>query len=267
MKFNLSALTGIAIILSVISACGPSQPEIAAKKIKASEALLASGDTINSLLSLDSIAKFYPEAVAEINKAIQMSNGIYSAQLTKQREKLAASTLIINSLINEFKPEKGEFEKYTNYIPNRQVFDKSWSRSFIQVYLNEKGDLTLASNYYGEKWLNHTSFKIVGEALTVKTDSVPLDNINNHHSDFGGSMWEKVTYRGKQADLVIGIIAVNFDKKLKAVFAGSAKNTYIMWLEDYDKKAFKSAYELSKAFRVKSEAEMMIPVLEKKIKS
>ena len=267
MKFNLSAYAGFAIILSIISACGPSQPELAAKKIKASEALLASGDTLSSLLALDSIPKLYPEAVNEIQKAMKISNEIYSFQVSKQHEKLAASTIIINSLIKEFNPEKGEFEKYTNYIPNRQIFDKSWSRSFIQVYLNEKGDLTLASNYYGEKWLNHTTFKIVGEALTVKTDSVPLDNINNHHSDFGGSMWEKVTYRGKQADLVIGMIAVNCDKKLKAVFAGSGKNTYIMWLEDYDKKAFKSAFELSKAFRVKSEAEMIIPVLEKKIKN
>ncbi len=267
MKFKISVYTALAIILTIISACGPTQSELATKKIKTSEALLALGDTLKSLICLDSIPKLYPEAVAERSLAIKISDRIYGVQLLKQRGKLADANNMINSLIREFKPEKGEFEKYNNYIPNRQVFDKSWSRSFIQVYLNEKGDLTLASNYYGEKWLNHTSFLIIGEALTLKTDSVPLDNVNNHHSDFGGSMWEKVTYRGKQADQVIAMIAANCDKKLKAIFEGSARKTYIMWLEDYDKKAIKNANELSKAFKIKSEAEKMIPVLEKKIKS
>ena len=267
MNFKLSVYATFAIILVIVAACGPSQTELAATKIKISQALLARGDTVKSLLCLDSIPKLYPEAVAERSQATKISDQIYGTQLLKQREKLASANNLINSMIREFKPEKGEVEKYTNYIPNRQVFDKSWSRSFIQAYVNEKGDMTLASNYYGEKWLNHTSFRITGDVLTIKTDSVSLDNVNNHHSDFNGSMWEKVTYRGKQADQVIAMIAANCDKKLKAVFEGSARKTYIMWLEDYDKKAIKNVYELSKAFRIKSDAEKMIPVLEKKIKT
>ena len=265
MNFNLSIIGGIVIILVVVTACGPSQQEFAAKKIKASKELLSRGDTLNSLLYLDSIPKLYPEAVSELHEAIRISNLIYSSQLSKQREKLAAAKTVIGTLIKDFKPEKGEFEKYTSYIPNRQVFDKSWSRSFVEVNVNEKGDLTLTSNYYGEKWINHTSLCIVSEGLTVKTDSVPLENINNHHNEFGGSNWEKVTYRGTQADLVISSIAFHWDKKLKALFKG--KTTYIMWLEDYDKKAIKDAFELSKAFKVKIEAEKRIPALEKRIKS
>ena len=266
MKFNLSIFGGIIIILTlIVSACGPSQQELAAKKMKVSEELLAKGDTLNSLLYLDSIPKLYPEAGSELNKAIQAGNRIYTFQLSKQREKLSAANTVIGTLIKDFKSEKGEFEKYTNYIPNRQVFDKSWSRSFVQVNVNDKGDLTLSSNYYGEKWINHTSLRIDRDGLIIRTDSVPLDHINNHHSDFGGSNWEKVTYRGKQADAVIAMIATNWDRRLKALFKG--KTTYIMWLEDYDKKGIKEAYELSKAFRAKSEAEKMIPVLEKKIKT
>ena len=266
MKFNLSVI-GTMVIILTLSACGPSQSELASQKIRISESFLAKGDTLNSLFYLDSIPKLFPKAVSEINKAITISSRIYTSQLLKQREKLAASKTVIATLIKEFKPEKGEFEKFTIYIPNRQVFDKSWSRSFVQVYVNEKGDLSLASNYYGERWLNHTSLKIIGPLQTVKTDSVPIDNILNRHSDFGGSVWEKVTYRGKQADLVIGMIASNWDKKLKAVFTDSGKNTYIMWLEDYDKKAIKDSYELSKALKVKFETEKRIRMLERKIKS
>ncbi len=267
MNYKLSVFAGITLILTIALGCSPSKQELAAKKIRASEVCLAKGDTLNCLLHLDSIVKRYPEAVTELHNAIEISNRIYGAQLAKQRENLAKANILIAVLIKEFKPEKGEFEKYTNYIPNRQVFDKSWARSFVQVTLNEKGDLTLASNYIGESWLDHTSFRIIGDRFEVKTDSVSLDNVNNHHSDFTPSKWEKVTFRGANADQVIAMIAANWDKKLKAVFKGKGKTTYIMWLEDYDKKAFKSSYELSKAFKVKSEAEKLIPILEKKIKS
>jgi len=65
-----------------------------------------------------------------------------------QCENLTKANLVIDSLIKEFNPGNREFDKFTNYIHNRQGTDKTWSRSFVQVYLNEKGDLFLTSNYY-----------------------------------------------------------------------------------------------------------------------
>ena len=59
---TLKLFAGIAIILTIISACGPSQPELAVKKIAVAEELLAKGDTTNALLNLDSIPKLFPEA-------------------------------------------------------------------------------------------------------------------------------------------------------------------------------------------------------------
>jgi hypothetical protein len=265
MKIILSVFTGVAIILTIVTACSPSQPQLAAKKINIAEAQLAKGDTISSLLHLDSVARLYPEAISEIHSATQISNRIYSSRLLKQRENLAAAQSIIGSLIKEFKPEKGEFDKYTSYIHNRQRNDNNWSRSFIQVYVNEKGDLSISSNYYGEQWLNHTSFRITGEGTDAKTDSIPLEDINNHHSEFSGAKWEKVTYRGAQADRMVGMIAANFDKKLKAIYKG--KTSYIIWIEESDRKAIKAVYDLSKALIVKSDSEKVIAELEKKIRS
>ena len=263
MKFRLFVV--VVIIQTIVTACGPSQPQMAVKKIAVAEALLAKGDTVNTLLHLDSIPALYPKALSEVRNAIQLSNRIYVSKLMAQRENLAAANTMIDSLISEFKPEKGEFDKYTNYIHNRYGIAKTWSRSFIQVYLNEKGDLSLTSNYYGGQWLNHTSLLVEGEGLSAKTDSVPIDNVNNHHSEFSGSKWEKVTYRGTQADKVIEMIANNVDKKLKAVFKG--KSSYIIWIEEPDKKAIKAAYDLSGAIKVKAASGNAISVLEKKIKS
>ena len=264
MKFRFTILTSIAIVLTILNACGPAQTQLASGKINIAKALLTTGDTINALLNLDSIPKLFPEATTEAQKAKEISNRIYGAKLTKQREKLTASSTIFNSLIKEFNPEKGEFDKNTNYIHNRQGTDINWSRSFIQATLNEKGDLTLSSNYYGEQWLNHTSVRIVGTGIVAKTDSVPIDQLNNHHSEFNGAKWEKVTYQGIMADAVIETIAANYDKKLKAIYLG--KSYYVIWIEEQDKKAIKAAYELSKALKVKNESEKIIMELEKKIR-
>lgn len=263
MKINSFII--VAVIQTIVSACGPSQPQLAVKRIAVAEELLSKGDTANSLLHFDSVSLLYPKALSETRTALKISNRVYVSMLMSHRENLTRADVVIDSLIKVFNPEKGEFDKYTNYIHNRYGIGKAWSRSFIQVNLNEKGDLTLVSNYYGGQWINHSSVSLVGEGLSAKTDSVPLDNVNNHHSEFGGSKWEKVTYHGEKADKVIALIAMNLDKKLKAVFKG--KPSYAIQLEEADKKAIKTAYDLSRAIKIKDASLQAISVLEKKVKS
>ena len=262
MKIRLLTIAGIVQVL--LLACGPTDPQLAIKKIGLAEELLVKGDTANAMLHLDSIPYLYPKAAAEAKSALQISNGIYVTRLISRRENLYKAKVRIDSLLKDFKPEKGEFDKYTLYIHNRQGIDKSWARSFVQVYFNEKGDLFLASNYYGGKWINHTSLSVGFEGIMARTDSVPSDQLNNHHSEFGGSKWEKVTYKGDSADKVIALIASNTDKKLKAVFQG--KPSYALILEDADKKAIATAYDVAKALKIKTNSEKEIASLQKMIK-
>ena len=58
------------------------------------------------------------------------------------------------------------------------------------------------------------------------------------------------------------MIAANTDKKLKSVFKG--KSSYIIWLEEPDKKAIKTAYDLARALKVKDASGKAIAVLEKR---
>jgi len=263
MKFRIFVL--FVIILMHEFSCTPSQPQLAVKKLVFAEELLAKGDTANCLLHLDSISVLYPEAYSEGRTALQISNRIYISQLMKQRVNLTCINVMIDSIMKEFSPQKGEFDRYTCYINKLNSSDMTWSRSFVQTYLNEKGDLTLVSNYFGSLWLNHTSLKVESDRVVVKTDSVPLVHVANFHSDFNGSKWEKVTYRGNFADAVIGLIASNPDKKLKCVFQG--KTSYTIWLEEADKKAIIAAYNLARTLKIKIALEKSISELEKKIKS
>ena len=251
-------------LLLMMFGCISSQQQLAAIKISIAGACLTKGDTAIALLHLDSIQRLYPEAILEVKSARKLSNDIYASKISIQRKNHDDVVRIIDSLIKEFSPDKGEFEKYTNYIHNSQNGDKNWTRSYVQVVVNQMGDLSLLSNYYGSSWINHTSMWIQVDGITTNTDSVSLDNINNHHNEFNGANWEKVTYRSPQAEIVIEAIATCPDKKVKAFFKG--KSSFAVWVEETDKKAIKSAWELSKALKVKVAAEKAISELEKKIK-
>ena len=55
-----------------------------------------------------------PEALSEARTTLQMCNRINVSRLMLQRENLSKANLVIDSLIKEFNPEKGEFDKFTN---------------------------------------------------------------------------------------------------------------------------------------------------------
>jgi hypothetical protein len=265
IKYNTFKLAIAALLLLYFAACGPSEPQKAVNKLNLAESLLAQGDTANALLHFDSIPKLYPKALVEGRKATQQSNRIYVSIMMEKRNLLDEAKTTIDTLIKSFTAEKGEFEKYTNYIYNRQTLDKSWSRSFLKVWVNELGELFLSSNYYGAEQLNHYAVRVYDKDVQAKTDSVPIGTVFNYQSDFNGLKWEKVTYRNGQADEVIKLIASKPELKLKAVFLG--KRMYYIVLEDFDKKAIKEALELSGALKAKIKLEQEINYMQGMVKA
>jgi hypothetical protein len=192
-----------------------------------------------------------------------MANEINFDLLQIKETELDSLQIKISGLEKSFVKEKTEFDRYTQYIHKRQTFQRAWDRSYIQVHLDERGELYLSSNYHGEKWLNHLALRVYDAGDDAKTDTIPLGDPNNHHSDFMDYKWEKVTYRDGAANDVIQFIAGNTERRLKAVFIGN--EYYYIILEDYDKMAVKDALALSKALKQKTKLAMEIQVLKKKL--
>jgi hypothetical protein len=144
-----------------------------------------------------------------------------------------------------------------------QKFERRWNQSFIQLHLDERGDLYISSNYYGPEWLNHTGIRVYDGIFQAKTDSVALDDNNNHHSDFMNLHWEKVSYKNGKDNGVIQFIADNVDRNLKAVFLG--KRMYFIVLESFDKQAIKDALALSNALKLKAALQKEIKELQSRL--
>ena len=104
-----------------------------------------------------------------INAAKNLKNEIDWEVLGRKESELDSTKRIIAALEKNFIKEKTEFDRDTQYIHKRQNFQRRWDKSYIQVHLNEKGDIYLSSNYHGEKWLDHTGIRVYDGPDQAKT--------------------------------------------------------------------------------------------------
>lgn len=246
-----------------IVACGPSDEDKARTKLNFAKALLEKQDTTAALLQLDSILMLYPKAPYSQNAARNLVTEVNFELLHRKEAMLDTLNNRIALLENSFVKEKTEFDRFTQYVHKRQTFQRAWNRSFIQVHLDERGELFLSSNYHGKNPINHVGLRVYDGGDDAKTDSIPLGDPNNHQSDFMEFKWEKVTYRNGKDNGVIEFIASHADRNLKAVFLG--KGQYYIILEEFDKVAVKDALALSKAIKSKNELHKEIQTLQKKL--
>lgn len=249
-------------LLTALVACGPTDEEKASARIKQARVYLDRNDTAKALIQLDSVQLLYPEAAYSLNAAKNMTNEIKFDLLHRKEAQLDSLIKYTEQLEKPFEKQKTEFDRYTQYVHKRQNFSRRWDRSFIQIHLDERGDLYLSSNYHGQNWLNHTAMRVYDQGLDARTEEVPVGHVNNHRSDFMDAKWEKVSYRNS-SDSVLNFIAQHADRRLKAVFLGNQQH-YII-LEDYDKQAVKDALALSAMLKQKQQLEAEIRSLRKSL--
>ncbi len=251
------------LFAAFLTACGPSDEDKARVKLEYAKNLLLKSDTTAAVMQLDSIPNLYPKAVYSANAAKNLLKEVRFELMQRKEAELDSVNIKIATLEKSFVKEKTEFDRYTQYIHKRQTFKRAWDRSYIQVHLNERGEIYLSSNYHGENWLNHTGLRVYDKGDDAKTDEIPIGTVDNHRSDFMEAKWEKVSYRNGKDNGVIEFIAKNVDRNLKAVFLG--KEYYYIILETYDKEAVRDALALSNAIKKRRKLESEIKGLQKKL--
>jgi hypothetical protein len=261
----MKILTHISLLLivAITSSCGPSEEERARTKLQHAQSLLARNDTARALLQLDSIPRLYPKAEYALNAAKNLKQEVQFDLLHRKEALLDSLKLKIARLEKPFDKEKTEFDRYVQYIHKRQTFARAWNRSFIQVHLDERGEIYLSSNYHGKNWLNHTALRVYDQGDDARTEEIPVGSVDNHRSDFMEARWEKVSYRNGRDNGVMEFIASHAQRNLKAVFLGK-EHQYII-LESYDKQAVIDALALSKAIKEKRKTEAEIQALQKQL--
>ncbi len=243
--------------------CGKFKKKLASERLSLASEFCQKGDSTGALLQLDSIKILYPEEFQVLTEAEILGKKINSEIMYRKQDQLDTMLARIERLEKKFDVEKTEFDRFAQYIHKRQNSERRWNKSYIQFHLDERGDLYMSSNYYGKEWLDHTGIRVYDGEIQAKTEEIPVGDVNNHHSDFMETHWEKVSYRDGKDNGVIRFIAEHADRNLKAVYLG--KRLYFIILEDYDKQAAKDALALSEALKNKTRLEKEIKALQSKI--
>ncbi|MGF7140979.1 hypothetical protein [Roseimarinus sediminis] len=246
-----TAFVPVLLSLLLLFSCGPSQREMAVRQISQSQMMLEQGDTLGAIGLLDSVRQMYPKAEVQHSVSRKLIADLYQQMIDKRQLQLIRKDSLIIELESDFIKEKTEFDKYTQYRHKRQSLSRSWDRSFLQVHLDERGEIYLSSNYMGDEWLEHTGIRVYDGELQAKSEKIPIEDPLNHRSDFLDYKWEKVSYMNGKADSVIQFIATHPKLDLKCVFLG--KRYYYILLEDFDIAAVSEALQLSEAIKTRKQ--------------
>lgn len=231
------------VVLIFMFSCGPNQDELASQSLDRATSLLEHRDTVGALSVLDSALLHYPKASKVLPQLELMKGNVYTDLCNHLKKQIDSCEVMILDLSKDFVIEKRPYDNNKWYVYKRQTLKRSWNRSFIEVNLNDKGEIYLTSNYIGKKSLNHTAIRVYDKKLSCKTFPVELGTVDNHHSEFMESKWEKVSYKDGASDDLIRFFVSHADRHLKAVFLG--KRYYYILLEKYDKDAVVKSYNLS----------------------
>jgi prepilin-type processing-associated H-X9-DG protein len=200
--------------------------------------LYESGQYESGKQLLDSIKILFPEELEVKKQGLQLSRLI---DIRIQERNYAFCDSILPLLQAEAEVMKKQFlfekdaryDEIGNYFDKRQKLENKLQRSYIRSSVNELGEFSLASVYYGSQAIRHTRLKVLGQGEEyTETDNIPHDGGVNYSFVDMGMTTEVVTYKGGKDKGVVSFIRNNKDKVLKAEYLGGKKYSFTISEED-----------------------------------
>jgi hypothetical protein len=198
---------------------------------------------------IDSIRTLYPKEFEILRKALTLMRRV---ELKEAERNIAFCDSLLPIRQEEFDLLKKDFiyEKDSLYddigkfIWKQQTVERNLERCYIRSGVNERGEIYLASVYYGGNPLQHTGIKVsTPDGLYAETVSIPYDGGVNYRFSNLGFTTEVVTYNGENGINALKFIADNADKRIKVDYTGG--KPYVIYIADGDKKAIAGTYLLA----------------------
>lgn len=198
---------------------------------------------------IDSIRILYPKEFKVIREGLTLMRQV--EQKEAERNLAFCDSLLpirqqdLEELKKGFKLEKDSaYNEIGNYVSKQQTIERNIQRCYIRSGVNEKGEMYLASVYFGAKPINHTGIKLsTKDGLFAETPAIPYDGGLNYHFKDLGNTTEVVTYQGEKCEEAVKFIFANQQERIKVEYTGG--KPYILYIADADKKAIAATYELA----------------------
>jgi hypothetical protein len=137
------------------------------------------------------------------------------------------------------------YEDTGHYVWKQQTIERNVERSDIRCGVDEKGEMYLASVYFGKRPLNHTGLKLSApDGAYAETVSIPYDGGMNYRFKDGENTTEVVTYKGENCLAAVRFIYATQEKvRIKAAYTGGTP--FSLYLGETDKKIIRATCDLA----------------------
>ena len=266
---------GITLASLVLTGCNNNE-KAAQARLDNARSMYERSEFFAAKSEIDSIRILYPKEFDIIRKGLTLMRQV--EQKEAERNLAFCDSLLpiklqeLDVLKKNFNLEKDSaYNEIGNYVSKQQTIEKNIQRCYIRSGVNEKGEMYLASVFYGGKPINHTGIKLTTKNdLFAETPAIPYDGGLNYHFKDMGSTTEVVTYIGEKCKDVVELIYNNPKERIRVEYTGG--KSYVLYIADADKKAIAATYELAvvlsdieKLTREKEKSIKKLAYLEKKL--
>ena len=251
----------LALFSAALSGCN-SDGKKAAARLENARQMFANGELAAAKSEIDSIRILYPKEIKTMREGLTLMRQV---ELKEAERNLAFCDSLLPvkqeeviDLKKGFNLEKDtadlkkgfNLEKDTayneigNYVSKQQTIERNIQRCYIRSGVSEKGEMYLASVFYGKAPLNHTGIKLsIPGGLSAQTPAIPYDGGLNYRFKDMGNTTEVVTYQGLKCEDAVKFIYNNRSERIRVEYTGG--KPYVIYIADADKKAIAATYELA----------------------
>lgn len=198
---------------------------------------------------IDSLRVHYPKEFKVLKAGLTLMRQI---EMKEAERNIAFCDSLLPIRMDELKEMQKNFvfEKDSAYddigkfVSKQQTIERNIKRCYIRSNVDENGEMSLASVFFGSAPINHTGIKLsTPEGLTVETPVIPYDGGMNYRFKDLGNTTEVVTYKGEKCANAVKFIADNQNQRIRVEYTGG--KPYVLYIPDIEKKAIASTYELA----------------------
>ena len=242
--------SAICIALAAITraACKQTEKEAQAR-LNNARSMYERNEFFAAKSEIDSLRALYPKEYKVLKEGLALMRQV---ELKEAERTIAFCDSLLPIKIEEaealkkgFNFEKDSvYEEIGNYIWKQQTIERNVQRCYIRSGVNEKGEIYLASVFYGGAPINHTGIKVsTPDGQFAETASIAYDGGVNYRFKDLGKTTEVVTYKGEKGLDAAKFISTNAKERIKAEYTGG--KPYTIYIADGDKKAIAATFDLA----------------------
>lgn len=238
----------IALMAAVLAGCNGDE-KAAQARLDNARAMYESNELFGAKNEIDSIRALYPKEVKVLKQGLELMRQVEMKEA--ERNIAFCDSLMpvklqeVEELRKGFVFEKDSvYEEIGNFIWKQQTVERNVQRCYVRCGVNEKGEIYLASVYFGARPIDHTGIKLsTKDGQVAETTPIPYDGGLNYHFKDMGNTTEVVTYKAEKGIDAAKFIYDNEKQRIKVDYTGG--KPYSLVMADGDKLAIVKTYNLA----------------------